>query len=90
MRLFGLHLVPLDIRQDARVHVAALDELFRTYGLADSYAALPEDERQAVLTRELGNPRPLFPVELGFSEMTNMVAATWRMIAQAHRAYGRR
>ena len=88
VRLFGLHLLPLDVRQDARVHAAALDELFRGYGLAASYSALSEDDKQALLARELQNPRPLFPVELAFSEQTNMVAATWRIIAQAHREYG--
>lgn len=88
VRLFGLHLLPLDVRQDARVHAAALDELFRAYGLTESYSALSEAEKQALLVRELKNPRPLFPVELAFSDQTNRVAATWRMIAGAHREYG--
>ncbi|HML23216.1 MAG TPA: phosphoenolpyruvate carboxylase [Aggregatilinea sp.] len=88
VRLFGLHLLPLDVRQDARVHAAALDELFRAYGLAESYSGLSEPERQALLDRELKNPRPLFPVELHFSDRTNMIAETWRMIAGAHREYG--
>jgi phosphoenolpyruvate carboxylase len=42
VRLFGLHLVPLDIREDARLYVAALDELFRAYGQCDDYANLAE------------------------------------------------
>src|SRR5689334_14966779 len=31
VRLFGLHLVPLDVREDARLHANALDEIFRYY-----------------------------------------------------------
>ncbi len=90
VRLFGLHLVPLDVREDARLHRAALDEIFRAYGLCDSYQDASEEERQALLAREIANPRPLFPPEPEYSDTTNMVIATWRMIAEAHRHYGPR
>ncbi len=88
VRLFGLHLVPLEVRQDARLHAAAIDELLRYYEICPNYADLPEDEKQRQLLCEIVNPRPLFPVEPAFSETTNMIIATWRMIAQAHRTYG--
>jgi phosphoenolpyruvate carboxylase len=89
VRLFGLHLVPLDIREDARLQATAMHELFAYYGLCEDYKALPETEKQALLTREIGNPRPFFPIDLsGFSETTQRVINTWRMIAQAHRQYG--
>ncbi len=88
VRLFGLHLVPLDIREDSRLHAAALDEIFRYYGRTDSYLALPEDDKQRLLTMEIANPRPFFPIEPRFSEATNRIIATWRMIAQAQRRYG--
>jgi phosphoenolpyruvate carboxylase len=89
VRLFGLHLVPLDIREDARLQAAAMHELFAYYGLCEDYKALPEIEKQALLSREIGNPRPFFPMDTsGFSETTQRIIATWRMIAQAHRQYG--
>ncbi len=89
VRLFGLHLVPLDIREDARLQATAMHELFAYYGLCEDYKALPEVEKQALLTREIGNPRPFFPTDVsGFSETTQRVINTWRMIAQAHRQYG--
>jgi phosphoenolpyruvate carboxylase len=88
VRLFGLHLVPLDIREDARLHAAALDELFRHYGLAEKYLDMPEADKQALLTREIVNPRPFFPVDpTPFSDTTQRVIATWRMIATAHNLY---
>jgi len=90
VRLFGLHLVPLDIREDARLHRAVLSEIFSAYGLCDDYQNAPEAERQALLAREIANPRPLFPPEPDFSEAANQVIATWRMIAEAHRRYGPR
>lgn len=93
VRLFGLILAPLEVRQDARLHRAALAALFRAYGLVDDYAALPEPEKQALLTREILSRRPLFPaiasVEQDFDPDTRMIIATWRMVAEAHRRYGR-
>lgn len=88
VQLFGLHLTPLDIREDSRLHSAALGEVFAHYGLCKDYAALPEAGKQDLLTREITNPRPLFPPEPRFSEPTNRIIETWRMVAQAHRQYG--
>lgn len=88
LQIFGLHLVPLDVREDAQRHAAAMDELCRYYGVTDDYLGLPEDAKQALLDREIVNPRPFFPAEPHFSAVTNQVIATWRMIAAAHRTYG--
>lgn len=89
VKIFDLHLVPLDIREDARRHAAALDELFRHYNIASDYLALPETEKQTLLTREITNARPLFPLEPHFSDTTNEVIKTWRMIAKVHRQFGK-
>jgi len=89
VQVCGLHLVPLDIREDARLQAATLDELFRHYGIVAHYAALPEADKQALLSREIANPRPFFPADTTpFSETTQRIIATWRMIAEAHRCYG--
>jgi len=90
VRLFDLFLVPLDVREDARLHRAALDEMLSAYGMAESYSSLPEADKQALLRREIAGRRPLFPVEPKFSDDTQRIIATWRMIARAHRLYGRR
>jgi phosphoenolpyruvate carboxylase len=90
VRLFDLYLVPLDVREDARLHRAALDEMLRAYAICDAYADLPESDKQALLRRELQSRRPFFPVEARFSEPTQRIIATWRMIAKAHRQFGRR
>lgn len=88
VKLFGFHLVPLDIREDARLHQAALDEMFRAYGQVESYSDLSEDAKQALLTAEIQSRRPFFPVDPHFSEGTNRIIDTWRMIARAHREFG--
>ena len=88
VRLFGLHLVPLDVREDARLHRSTMDELLRHYGQVEKYSTLPEEEKQRLLSAEIANPRPFFPAELTFSDTTNRVIQTWRMIAKAHKKYG--
>jgi phosphoenolpyruvate carboxylase len=88
VRIFGLHLLPMDIREDAQRHATALDEIFRSYGQCENYIKLSETEKQDLLTREIASPRPFFPAEPSFSDTTNQVIATWRMIASAHRKYG--
>jgi phosphoenolpyruvate carboxylase len=87
VRLFGLHLVPLDIREDSRLIAAALEEVFHAYAHS-GYKTMDEAARQQLLTAELNSPRPLFPVEPKFSDATNRIIATWRMIAEAHKQYG--
>jgi len=88
IRLFGLYLMPLDLREDARLHAAALAEILGYYNIAPHYADLPEEEKQAILTREIENPRPLLTQEVGhFSPETQAVIAAWRVVQQAYRRY---
>ena len=85
IRLFGLYLAPLDIREDARLQAAALAELFRHYGITDDYLSLSEEAKQKLLTDEINSPRPFFPNYVDqFSDATQRIIATWRMIATAH------
>ena len=62
VRVFGFHLAPLDIRQDAAVLRAAVAEIARAVRLVDAdLRELSEQARLALLTRELSTPRPLIP-----------------------------
>ncbi len=88
VRLFGLHLVPLEVREDAGLHAAALDEILQYYGVIDEYLALPEEDKQQLLSAEIRNRRPLFPIEISvFTESTQSIIRTWQMIAAAHLQY---
>lgn len=88
VRLFGLYLTPLDIREDSRLMAQTLDELFRHYGMVEDYLGMPEAEKQALLIREINNPRPLFPHDITpFSETTQRVISMWRMIKTAYERY---
>ena len=61
VKTFGFHLAALDIRQHSGVHEATVDALLTAAGVTDRYAEMEEDERLAVLSDELTNPRPLVP-----------------------------
>ncbi len=81
---FGLHLVGLDVRENAERHRAALDELTRYLQPGEpGYASWGEAERMAFLERELAGRRPLFPRDWPASDATREVIETCRVVASA-------
>ena len=83
-QVFGFHLAVMDVREHAARHAAALDEVFRDTGVTPAYLDLDEQERSALLAREIDNSRPFIPVSLGrFSQETQDVVETFRVIAEA-------
>ncbi len=89
VRVFGFHLVRLDLRQHAARHRAALDELLARYEVVEDPATLTEDERVAVYVAQLENRRPLAPHDLG--RLTNETAQTvdlLRLVSRAHDRVG--
>ena len=64
---FGFHLAALDLRQHSALHEAAVADLLKRAGVEPDYAALGEDDRLALLTRELKNPRPFIRLGRGRS-----------------------
>jgi phosphoenolpyruvate carboxylase len=57
--VFGLSLVPLDIREESTKHMEALDAVTRYLGIG-SYKEWNEEARISWLTSELSSKRPLF------------------------------
>lgn len=86
--IFGFHLATLDLRQHADQLRSALTEVFRRYGLAEDYAALPEIDKDRLLTRELLGRRPLTPAQLDFSTETNETLELFRLVRKAHERVG--
>ncbi|MFO1323395.1 MAG: phosphoenolpyruvate carboxylase [Burkholderiales bacterium] len=85
---FGFHLASLDLRQNADVHEAVVAELLALAGVASGYAALPEDDRVALLARELASPRPLHSPHLAYGERTRSELAILAVAAGIHRDFG--
>jgi phosphoenolpyruvate carboxylase len=71
IHVFGLTLVPLDIREESTRHTEALDAVTRHLGVG-SYSSWDEEARLNWLQSELSNRRPLFRTrdvhQLGFDD----------------------
>lgn len=89
VRIFGLHLTPLEIREDASLYASTVHELFKYYGIHDDYLNADETTKQQLLTQEIQNIRPLFPTNLEhFDPITQRIINMWRMVGDAHEQYG--
>ncbi len=89
VRAFGVHLVRLDVRQDADRHIQVLDDLTRylnIYRDGASYGDWRETERRRFLLSELENRRPLFPTRWPVGADGAEVLETCRMIARGNGA----
>ena len=87
--VFGFNLASLDLRQNSDVHERVMAELVEAAGLGVDYRTLDEAWRVELLTRELGNMRPLASPHLSYGEETTAELGMLAVAADAHRRYGR-
>jgi phosphoenolpyruvate carboxylase len=78
---FGMTLAPIDVRQEAARHTAALAAVTSALGLG-SYADWDEQTRVEFLLRELAGRRPLLPADLEVDAAERDVIDTFAMIAR--------
>jgi phosphoenolpyruvate carboxylase len=78
---FGIHMLRLDIRQDATRHSDVIAELTRYLGMGD-YNHWDENEKQAFLLRELTSKRPLIPTNWKPTDDVAEVVRTCNLVAQ--------
>lgn len=83
VEVFGFHLCGLDMRQNSDVHETVVAELLAWSGVHPDYRSLPEDERVALLTRELATRRPLAGPHAEFSDLTTKELGILRAAADA-------
>ncbi|WP_392531249.1 phosphoenolpyruvate carboxylase [Nostoc sp. C117] len=89
VEIFGFNLTQLDIRQESSRHADTLNEILEYLQvLPQPYNELSESERVAWLTGELQTRRPLIPAELPFSEKTNDVIETFRVVRSLQQEFG--
>ena len=84
VRVFGLHVARLDIRQDARRYQEIMTEVLRALGLAENFESLDDAARAEVLVNSLGCDRPI-PTE----NLSPLTADTLQMIRVLHSAIHR-
>jgi phosphoenolpyruvate carboxylase len=82
-RTFGFHMAALDVRQHSSIHEATVAELLAAAGVTDDYTALGEEQRVALLQRELLNPRPLLRHGASLSDTARETLATFDTIRTA-------
>jgi phosphoenolpyruvate carboxylase len=87
-RVFGFHLAVVDLRQNSEIHEGVVAELLKHAGVADDYAALPEEERQRILCAELASPRLLVTKFASYSEQTLGELAIFDAAAATRRRFG--
>ncbi|NDU87436.1 MAG: phosphoenolpyruvate carboxylase [Ferrovum sp.] len=82
---FGFYLAPLDLRQHSEFHAQTVAELLSQGGTGVEYLKLAEEERVALLVRELESPRLLRSHVSCFSEMVQKELDTFDMAREIHR-----
>ncbi|MGF1512665.1 MAG: phosphoenolpyruvate carboxylase [Elainellaceae cyanobacterium] len=87
--IYGFNLARLDIRQDSSRHSDTINEIAEYMGvLPRPYNDLSEAERVKWLVSELQTRRPLIPAEMPFSEGSQEIVVTLRMLRKLHQEFG--
>lgn len=87
IRVFGLHFVRLDIRQEASWYRSVLDELLEAGGIASGYEAMDEAGKQRTLTQSLGRNLTIAD-ESALSEQARETLSLFRLLARTIAAGG--
>ncbi|MYN12906.1 phosphoenolpyruvate carboxylase [Pusillimonas sp. TS35] len=91
--IFGFHLATVDLRQSSDVHERVITELLHKAGVqwngkpAD-YTKLNEEDRVALLRREIRELRPLVSPWIAYTPETEKELAILRMAAACRHKYG--
>jgi phosphoenolpyruvate carboxylase len=88
LRIFGLHSVRMDIREDSQRLNSALGEILRALEIAPDFENLPVPERTTLLTRLLQGPIPELSQSPGVTPATTETWSLLKLIGRARRLYG--
>jgi phosphoenolpyruvate carboxylase len=88
LRIFGLHALRLDIRENSERMNSALSELLRALEIAPDFEALFAPERFDLLTRLLKEPIPGLSKHAGVTPATAEIWALLQLIGRARNVYG--
>lgn len=83
---FGLQFAALDVRQDSRVHVDVLTEIFKRTGQCPNYAELDEAARQSLLLTPPTAGNEL--VQPGLSDMARETLSLFKQLVRIVRSHG--
>lgn len=83
---FGLQFAALDVRQDSRVHVDVLTEIFQKLGLCDDFSKADESTRQQLLSEVPATGNEI--LQHGLSEQARETLSLFKMLVRIVRAHG--
>lgn len=81
-KTFGFHLAAIDVRQHSKLHEQAVSEILSLAGVHSNYENISEENKIALLSDELRNPRPLMPLEADVSEGTEKLLGVFTLLRQ--------
>ncbi|HKK75179.1 MAG TPA: phosphoenolpyruvate carboxylase [Saprospiraceae bacterium] len=85
----GFHLVRLDIRQNSAYHEKAMDQLLAAAGMGEAaFTSKSEEERIALLSKELETPRPFVASGRSCGAEADAVLAYFRVLRRHIDRYG--
>lgn len=87
LRVFGFHMMRLDVRQDSGWYHEVMSELLTAAGVTSGYGSLDEAGRQQVLAESMPY-RGGFGDEAELSEQTRETLSLFRLLAQTVRRHG--
>ncbi|MGL4575265.1 MAG: phosphoenolpyruvate carboxylase [Burkholderiaceae bacterium] len=90
VRVFGFHMVTIDIRQSSDVHERVVAELLAQAGAATNYSALDEAATHKVLLDELASPRALINPFATYSAESQKELAIFHAVRTLRTAFGAR
>lgn len=88
VEIFGFHLAPIDLRQNADVHARTIADLLAKAGVCANYLELPEIQKRELLSAELCNERPLWSSFTTYNDETASELAIFAMARQIRSIYG--
>jgi len=88
MKVFGLHSMRLDLREDSSRLNATLDETLRALDLTPAFAEMPEQERLTLLTQLLGSALPELSAQPGITAATAETWALFQLVKRVRDVYG--
>lgn len=78
---FGIEMVRLDVRQDAKYHTQLLSEITQYLGIGD-YTTWAESDKQTFLLGEINSKRPLIGRDVKLSPQSQEIWQTFKVLSQ--------
>ncbi|MEM9326540.1 MAG: phosphoenolpyruvate carboxylase [Bacteroidota bacterium] len=89
LETFGFHLAKLDVRQNSAFHDKAVEQLLAATQMPKTdFSTWSEEERLAMLNKELESNRPFLPYNVTLGEEAGKVVAVYKVIESHVSRYG--